>query len=250
MKRYTRRTLQKYQCTLSPQCTAVTDFDYTKKSEGYKSNYASYEIRHNSIRRAFLFFVFKKRFAEPNFWLDPKVGKKSSLSKLDDISYRLVIWVSLLSSVLSSSSLPSLIEGFITFMCVKCSWWVPVAMSTYYIICNHLATSSIYTQSSSCNQTIWWLLSQKSLWHPTFIFVNDMMWLKKWLICLILWSTLVLTWCTKPVPTINSWDKVAVDYTLSREDGEVIASNIPNALVVTTGSTALASVFEGRVTAW
>lgn len=76
------------------------------------------------------------------------------------------------------------------------------------------------------------------------------MWLKKWLICLILWSTLVLTWCTKPVPTINSWDKVAVDYTLSREDGEVIASNIPNALVVTTGSTALASVFEGRVTAW
>ena len=91
MKRYTRRTLQKYQCTLSPQCTAVTDFDYTKKSEGYKSNYASYEIRHNSIRRAFLFFVFKKRFAEPNFWLDPKVGKKSSLSKLDDISYRLVI---------------------------------------------------------------------------------------------------------------------------------------------------------------
>ena len=89
-------------------------------------------------------------------WSKPRVkcgagsGKKSSLSKLDDISYRLVIYVCLLSSVIHiAPSHPSL-NVLPASLYVESLRWVPVAMSVKRYSCWKCLKQSAQTSSFIC----------------------------------------------------------------------------------------------------
>ena len=84
---------------------------------------------HQYVTGFFVFYAQKKtlRWDLLLAWSKSKQKIKSEQTRW--FIYRLVIWVNLISSVLPYSSLPSLIGSFMCFVCVVCSWWVPVAMS-------------------------------------------------------------------------------------------------------------------------